>query len=165
MHKKGEIYIRNIVFGMSDSLVSTLGLLSGIDVAGASHQNIVATGIIYALVAGFSMAVGSFLSEQSAAEFKAKAEVGEGKAIMGAVIIFVSFVVASFIPLVPYLIADTNLELGFSIAFSIVTLFAVGIVSAHISKVSILKRAFTMVLLGGAAILIGVFAGKLIKTS
>lgn len=58
----GALYVRNITFGIADSLVSTVGLLSGIDIIGASHATVISTGLIYAFVEAFSMAVGSFLS-------------------------------------------------------------------------------------------------------
>jgi hypothetical protein len=44
--KNSDLYVRNIVFGISDSLVSTVGLLSGIDVSGTSRQIIILTGIV-----------------------------------------------------------------------------------------------------------------------
>src|SRR5271156_4574240 len=125
MRENTALYIKNIVFGMSDSLVSTIGLLSGIDASGTSRHTIVATGIIYAFVAAFSMAVGSFLSEQSAEEYTAQGVVADSTAINSAVTMFVSFVLASFIPLVPYLFTDGSLAFTLSIIFALATLFVV----------------------------------------
>ena len=59
MRKDTEIYIRNITFGVTDSLVSTVRLLSGIDISGTTSRVIIMTGIIYAFVEAFSMAVGT----------------------------------------------------------------------------------------------------------
>ena len=111
MAKNTDLYVRNIVFGISDSLVSTVGLLSGIDVSGTSRQIIVLTGIVYAFVEAFSMAVGSFLSEQSTEEYDVKGEVPDGKPFLAGIVMFVSFILASFIPIVPYLFAGLTAAL------------------------------------------------------
>ena len=159
------LYVRNIVFGIADSLVSTVGLLAGMDVAGTSRQIVVLTGIVYAFVEAFSMAVGSFLSEQSAEEYDAGGEVPDGKPFTAGVVMFASFIFASFIPIVPYLFAGLTMALWLSIVLSIAALFVVGLVSARIVKVNALKHAFKMMLLGGAAIVIGVIVGRFIKAS
>ncbi len=163
MTKNTELYIRNIIFGMTDSLVSTVGLLAGIDVTGTSRHLIITAGIIYALVEGFSMAVGSFLSEQSVEEYKVKNQVGERHAARGALIMFASFVLASFIPLAPYIYFSLSSAIWFSVIFSIIALFIVGLIAGKMSKVNILKRAFTMAFLGASAIIIGVVVGKFVK--
>jgi len=163
MNAQTELYLRSIIFGISDSLVSTVGLLAGIDVAGTSRQTILLTGIVYAFVEAFSMAVGSFLSEQSAEEYEVKGEaVGTGPFTAG-VAMFVSFILASFIPIVPYLIFGLSTALWCSVGFSLIALFIVGMVSAKIVKVNILSNALKMMLLGGAAIVIGVIVGKFVK--
>lgn len=155
--------MRNIIFGMSDSLVSTVGLLAGIDITGTSRHIIIATGIIYALVEGFSMAVGSFLSEESVEEFDVKKTVALTDSVTGALVMFVVFVLTAFIPLLPYVYFSLTSALWFSILFSILALFIVGIVSAKLSKISVLRRGLTMASLGAAAIVIGVLVGKFMK--
>jgi VIT1/CCC1 family predicted Fe2+/Mn2+ transporter len=164
MVKKTELYLRNIIFGVADSLVSTVGLLAGIDVAGTGRSGILLTGIVYAFVEAFSMAVGSFLSEQSAEEYEVKGEVSDGGPIVASVVMFLSFVLASFIPIVPYLIFNLPMALWASIGFSIIALGIVGVISAKIVKVKVLSHAVKMMILGGAAIVIGVIVGKFIKT-
>ena len=59
-------YLRNFVFGVEDSLVSTVGLLSGIAIAGMNRESIFATGVVLIFVEAVSMAAGSFLAETSA---------------------------------------------------------------------------------------------------
>ena len=51
---------------MEDSLVSTVGLLSGVAVANVPMTTILLTGLILIFVEAISMAAGSFLSEYSA---------------------------------------------------------------------------------------------------
>ena len=54
-------YYRNFVFGVEDSLVSTVGLLSGISIAGVTNKTIIMTGVILIFVEAVSMGAGSFL--------------------------------------------------------------------------------------------------------
>lgn len=157
-----EVYVRNIVFGIADSLVSTVGLLSGIDVSGSTHGTIILTGLIYAFVESLSMAIGSFLSEQATEEVKERKETATIVPFIGGVTMFLSFLISSFIPLFPYLFLHTILALVLSIALSLLTLFIVGIVMARLSKISPWRHGMKMVFLGGAAIVIGAIIGKYI---
>jgi VIT1/CCC1 family predicted Fe2+/Mn2+ transporter len=163
MRKDTELYIRNITFGVTDSLVSTVGLLAGIDISGTTSHIVIMTGIVYAFVEAFSMAVGSFLSEESAEEYVVKGEVSSAKAFTSGVVMFVSFIFASFIPILPYIFFGLTEAFWFSILFSIVALFIVGIIGAKVSHVKTIRHAFKMILLGGAAIIIGVIVGKFLK--
>jgi VIT1/CCC1 family predicted Fe2+/Mn2+ transporter len=157
-----ELYIRNIIFGITDSLVSTVGLLAGIDVAGSSHSTIILTGIVYAFVESLSMAMGSFLSEEATEEFATKSEDTSTAPVVAGVVMFLSFLLASFIPLLPYVLVQSSFALLVSIGLSLLTLFIVGLVMAKLSKIHLFRHAVKMVLLGGAAILVGVIVGKYI---
>jgi VIT1/CCC1 family predicted Fe2+/Mn2+ transporter len=157
------LYIRNIVFGIADSLVSTVGLLSGISASGATRSIIILTGVIYAFVEAFSMAVGSFLSEESVEEYATKSEISDSGPFVAGTLMFVSFVIASTIPIFPYVIFGRTLAIFLSIVFSITFLFILGVVSAKISNIRLLKSGLKMALLGGAAIIIGIIVGKFIK--
>lgn len=163
MPKTRELYIRNIIFGVADSLVSTVGLLSGISISGTSKNIIILTGIIYAFVEAFSMAVGSFLSEQSVEEDGACGEIKDTGPFTAGTVMFLSFILASFIPILPYMFFGIKLALILSIGFSIVTLFIVGMISARKIKVNVLKHGLKMAFLGGMAIVIGIVVGKFIK--
>ncbi len=154
------IYVRNIIFGIADSLVSTVGLLAGIDASGSARSTIIMTGVIYAFVESLSMAVGSFLSEEAGEEYERKVEQVSTAPLIAGVVMFFSFVCSSFIPLLPYVLTTSAYALWISIGLSLLTLFIVGIITARISKVSLLRHGVRMVLLGGAAILIGVVVGK-----
>jgi VIT1/CCC1 family predicted Fe2+/Mn2+ transporter len=165
MPKNTDLYLRNVIFGISDSLVSTVGLLSGIDVSGTSRQVVILTGVVYAFVEAFSMAVGSFLSEESTEEYDAKGEVSDRKPLAGSSVMFISFILASFIPIVPYLFIGMEMALWVSILLSVLALFIVGIVSARLGRVPTLKHASLTALLGGSAIVIGIVVGKVVKAA
>jgi VIT1/CCC1 family predicted Fe2+/Mn2+ transporter len=157
------MFLRNFIFGVEDSLVSTVGLLSGIAAEHIPQATILLTGIVYIFVEAFSMAVGSFLSEESVEEYATGQESSNSRPAFGAVIMFVSFVIAGFAPLLPYLLLPEHIALIGSIVFSLVVLFIVGLVNASVSKVKPWRRAFRMVVLGGFAIIVGVLVGKFVR--
>lgn len=57
--------IREVVFGMEDGMVSTLGALTGIATATNDHFTIVLSGLVVIAVESISMGVGSYLSNKS----------------------------------------------------------------------------------------------------
>lgn len=155
------LYMRSIVFGITDSLVSTVGLLAGLDVAGAPHATIALTGAVYAVVEAFSMAVGNFLSEESAEEYVAKTDVSPIVPFFAGTVMFVAFVIAALVPLAPYLFLSDPAALATSVLLSVFALFIVGLIGARFSHVPALWRGMRMAALGGAAILIGVVVGSI----
>lgn len=158
--KSSALYLRSIIFGINDSLVSTVGFLAGISVAGVPRATIVLTGIVYTLVESFSMAMGDFLSEESAEEYASQSNVNDRPSVISALLMFVSCVLASLIPLVPYIVFVSSTALIVSICLSVLSLFIVGAVSARFSHLPMLWRGIRMASLGGAAIVMGVAIGS-----
>lgn len=60
--------IREIVFGLEDSLVSTLGAITGIAAGVGNNYVVILSGVVLIFVEALSMAVGSYLSSKSARE-------------------------------------------------------------------------------------------------
>lgn len=154
-------YLRNFVFGVEDSLVSTVGLLSGIAIAGIETKEIILTGLVLIFVEAFSMGSGSFLSEYSAEEFIEKKETSPSSSFLNALIMFISYFISGFIPLAPYLFTPPSSAFFLSIALSLATLFLLGIFGAFVSKTNFLKNGLRMLIIGGIAIAVGIAAGKI----
>lgn len=162
--KSSALYLRSIVFGINDSLVSTVGFLAGISVAGVPRATIALAGITYALVEAFSMAMGDFVSEESAEEYVSRSNVNDRPSVVSAIFMFISCVLASLIPLVPYIVFTSGTALAVSISLSIGSLFIVGMLSARFSRLPVLWRGVRMAILGGAAIVIGISVGFFMPT-
>ena len=162
-HKTFILYVRNFIFGAEDSLVSTVSLLAGVVSAGVAQRDIVIAGIVLIFVEAFSMSVGSFLSERTTEESLADYKEEKSNTLFASVIMFFSYFVCGLVPLLPFVFLDLNSAFWLSIALSLVSLFALGFVSAKILKTNKLKSAFRMALLGGVAILLGVVVGILFK--
>jgi VIT1/CCC1 family predicted Fe2+/Mn2+ transporter len=157
------MYVRNFVFGGEDSLVSTVGLLSGVAAAGLSKGDIILSGTILIFVEALSMAVGSFLSENSAEEYLSKSELPLRSSITAGSIMFGSYFLLGFIPLLPYLLWPVSIAFGASIAASLLALTLLGWVSGRNFKVNAWHSGLKMLILGGLAIGIGIAVGQLIR--
>ncbi len=160
-NKKYSLIVRNFTFGVEDSLVSTVGLLAGIAVAGVPRSTILVTGLVLIFVEGFSMGVGSLLSEQSVEEYESHKEVSLGKPIVAATVMFVSYVIAGLIPLLPYLFSFSTQPVWISIALTLLALFLLGAFNAYIFKIRMWKDGLQTLCMGGLAILVGIAVGQL----
>ena len=154
-----ELYLRNFIFGIDDSLVSTVGLLSGIASAGVPRETIFLTGVVLIFVEAFSMAAGSFLSEASAEEYSAQKSVGSLRSFIAGAVMFCSYFVAGFIPLFPYAVTEVSFAFPLSIVISIAALFLLGAWSGNLSRSGILRGALRMAIVGGIATAVGIAVG------
>lgn len=161
----GASYLRNFIFGVEDSLVSTVGLLSGIAIVGLSRRDILLTGVVLIFVEAFSMAVGSFLAEHSAEDYLERRETPLKPSFVDGLIMFFSYFISGFIPIFPYAIFEARSALWISIIVSLFALFVLGLLSARVSRINILKNSIRMVLVGGVAIAVGVAVGKLVNSA
>lgn len=154
------LLIRNVVFGVEDSLVSTVGLLTGIASVHISRETLLLAGVVYIMVEGFSMSAGSFLSEESVQEFNAKSDVQNSNALLGGVVMFISSVLAGFLVLGSYFLIQGDLALYVSVVVALTALGILGYVHARISHVKPWPRVIRMILVGGAAIVLGIVVGS-----
>ena len=153
--------LRSFVFGVEDSLVSTVGLLSGIAIVGTPGKTIFLTGIILIFVEGLSMGVGNYLSEYSANSLLQKKEVSIVGPLTNGIIMFISYVAAGFIPLLPYLFTKPEEGLPISIIASLTFLFILGIFGSRLAKTPLWRGGLRMMIFGGLAISLGVIIGRI----
>lgn len=156
--------LRNFIFGVEDGLVSTAGLLTGIAVVGTSMKTIVLAGIVLIFVEAFSMGVGSLLSENSADEFKEGRNVSLTNSFVPGTIMFLSYFVAGFIPLFPYLLWTIDIAITISIVVSLSALFILGYGGAMVTGAGKVRHGLKMFLIGGVAIMLGTVVGIFVNT-
>ena len=68
LRKRISTNIREVVFGLEDSFVSTMGTVSGIAVGSGDIRAVLLAGIVLVTVEALSMAAGSYLSSKAATE-------------------------------------------------------------------------------------------------
>lgn len=144
-------------------MVSTVGLLSGIAIAGMDPRAIFITGTVLVFVEAFSMAAGSFLSERSAVEYMRQGEASFKHPFLGGIVMFFSYFVSGFIPLFPYLVFPVAMAFWVSVVLSLAALFGLGVIGARISDISVVRSGLRMLIIGGVAIALGITVGSLIK--
>jgi VIT1/CCC1 family predicted Fe2+/Mn2+ transporter len=153
-------FAQTVIFGIEDSLVSTVGLLSGIIIGGVDRKTAILTGTVLIFVEAISMAAGSFLSEASAEEIKNNGEADVvGHSLKHGTLMFFSYFVAGFIPLLPYIIPSISKPLEVSAIASLIALFILGTVAGKAANISAWKIGLRMLIVGGLAIGVGIGAG------
>ncbi|MBI4948319.1 VIT1/CCC1 transporter family protein [Candidatus Berkelbacteria bacterium] len=156
MQRRG--FIRNFIFGSEDSLVSTVGLLSGISFAGLSNKSIIVSGLILILVEALSMAAGVYLSEETSNEISQQNQKDNQSKDAG--VMFISYLTMGLIPLLPYIfIVEPKIAFYFSITFSLLALFLVGIYKGRYVKKNPILSAVKITLVGGGVIILSVLVG------
>lgn len=159
MSRLTPAFVQNFVFGVEDSLVSTVGLLSGVAAGGVAGPTIILTGIVLIFVEAFSMGVGSLLSDNSSQEFKEQGDVPLERSFWPGVVMFISYFISGFIPLLSYLFWPVNQALPWSIIFSLIALFILGMISGKFSQTKVLYQGAKVMVIGGLAVLLGVLVG------
>jgi VIT1/CCC1 family predicted Fe2+/Mn2+ transporter len=159
-----SVFVRNFMFGVEDSLVSTVGLLAGVAAADVSRQTILLTGGVLIAVEALSMGVGSLLSESFAEEYVG-GHTGRDHSLPAALIMFISYAVAGLVPLLPYIFLDDGLAFFVSIGASCAALFLLGFLGARYFGARGYRSGLRMFLLGGGAIGVGILVGRLLHVS
>lgn len=152
--------VREIVFGLEDSLVSTMGAITGIAIGTEDRAVIILSGLVILAVEATSMAAGSFLSTKTAelAEDKSKI-VARRQSFKAATVMFTSYLVGGAVPLIPYLFFQPNLAIYPSVFLTIIALAGVGFWTGRFTRRSGGKAAVEMVLVSLVAAAIGYLVG------
>lgn len=146
-------YFKNLVFGIEDSMVSTVGVLFGLATATIDKSTIFKTGLIVISVEAISMGIGSYLSEESTQEIDGQKH--KDKPAIEGIIMFSSYYFAGLIPLLPYVLLNITAAKFVSMSLALCTLFLVGFLPQRKAK-----SGFKMSVLAGFAIFIGFAVGK-----
>ena len=129
--------LRASVLGMNDGLVSSLCLVLGVSGAGGDGRAIVVAGLAGLLAGALSMALGEWLSVQSARElFERQLALDPGArvhqsdlgpaAYVAAGTSFSAFAAGALLPLAPHLLGSGAIAMAISILLTGTSLFVVG---------------------------------------
>jgi VIT1/CCC1 family predicted Fe2+/Mn2+ transporter len=144
-------YIRDLVYGANDGIITTFAVVAGVAGGGLSNVAILVVGVANLAADGLSMAVGNFLSiraHESAREAQNLPE-EEAHPWKHGTATFIAFVVAGTIPLLPYLVpALAPGRFFWSCLLTLATLFAVGAVRTAVTADTWWRAGLEMLLLG-----------------
>lgn len=157
-----EDYLRSIVFGFQDALVSTTGVIAGV-AAGTSNKEIVLlAGTVTVLVEALSMGVGQYMSEKAVHQMDRDGKHTDSL-VIGGLAMGISYFLGGLVPLTPIILLTLPTASTVSIIAALVGLFILGFIKAKIVKVNPWHSALEILLLGGAATAIGLVAGYIFK--
>jgi vacuolar iron transporter family protein len=155
-------YIRTIIFGVEDSLVSTTGLIAGLGVGTNNKSVVIVGGVVAIAVEAISMGAGEYLSDDSIEQAN-KHAAGRGRALKDGFIMLVSYFFAGLIPLLPVIFFAYPTSLYFSVAFALCGLFILGYVKSKVLKTNPWRGAFKVAVVGGIATALGIIVGLVFK--
>jgi VIT1/CCC1 family predicted Fe2+/Mn2+ transporter len=157
MDWKDPFFVRNLVYGIEDSLISTTSVVTGLTFAGIPGPHIIITGVILVLAEAMSMSFGSILSEESFM-IASKTHYTTKQLLAYSFTMFLSYLVAGALILVPY-VAGLPKPYIASICIAAVCLFVTVWKTQHS-----VQRALLMTLLGlgilGVTIMVGRYLEK-----
>lgn len=160
MRRIQQDYLRSVVFGIEDSLVSTTGVMVGVGAGSQDAKMIVLAGIVAIAVEALSMGVGQYLSEEAVHQMDPTHKESLAKE---ALLMFVSYLGAGLIPLLPALLFGYPAALFAIPLFSLSGLFVLGYVKGKLLGVPAIRSGLRVFLLGGLATVLGLAVGLALK--
>ena len=158
-------FIRDIVFGTNDALLTNIGIVTGFTASLVSNRLIILAVVVDIFTSAFAMAIGTYLSRTSEDDYfgmslekdtKLSVDKALANPYVAAVVMWVVYVVSGFIPLLPFLFGLEPTDAAkLAVALGAATFIVVGIFKGKVTRTSVRKSALQFFLLGGVAALIG----------
>lgn len=155
--------VREIIFGLEDSLVSTLGAVTGIAVGTGNQFTIVLSGLVILVVEAVSMAAGSYFSTETVEfveEGSQKTRLVRRLSLRAAGIMFFFYLIGGLAPLLPYFFLKPSTAIYPSVICTAVVLALIGCWAGKIAKRPIWRAASEMVVVSLSAAAVGYVIGR-----
>ncbi len=159
--KINQDYLRSLVFGFQDALVSTTGIVVGISVGVSNKQFIILSALVAISVEALSMGAGQYLSEKSVHDLPQNRH--QDNLLTGSLIMFFSYLIGGLVPIIPIFFTNPPLTLFLSVFFAFLGLFLLGFFKAKLFSGQVWRSAIEMLSIGGLATLIGLAVGLILK--
>ena len=162
-------YIRDLVYGATDGIVTTFAVVSGVAGGSLSPAAVLIVGAANLAADGLSMGVGNFLAIRAHERARAADNLPEEEAYPSkhGAATFAAFITAGSVPLLPYLVdtAGANAAL-WSVALTVATMFGLGAARGFATDETWWKAGLESLILGSlvaaAAYTAGAFVAALV---
>ena len=164
IHEKAA-FLRDAIFAASDGLVTTFAVVAGATGASLDSKVVIILGFANLLADGFSMSAGTYMGVKSEFEFeKAVGDIHKHKEIpiKQAAITYVSFIIAGFLPIAPY-VFGVGEPFVFSLFVIVFSLFVIGIFKGYYTRKNIFISGLEMFAIGGVSAVVAFFTGNIIE--
>jgi VIT1/CCC1 family predicted Fe2+/Mn2+ transporter len=158
-------YIRELIYGANDGIITTFAVVAGVAGGGLSLRVVLIIGAANLVADGLSMAVGNYLSIRSYEHVLEAKGLPEEEALpfRHAMATFLAFVAAGVVPLVPYMTPATAADrFTSSIALTLAAMFVVGASRSVITTIRWWKGGFEMLALGAVVAAVAYASGTLV---
>lgn len=159
-----EDYLRSIVFGFQDALVSTTGAIAGVAIGSQDKNLVILAGLVVITVEALSMGIGQYTSEKAVHQLDKTGKHTDNLYIGGG-LMTLSYFLGGLIPLTPILLLPLPLSQVYSIVFALCGLFILGFLKAKLVQVNPWKSAFEIFIFGGITTALGILIGTLFKVN
>lgn len=157
-----EDYLRSLMFGLQDGIVSTTGVVVGISTGVQNKEIIVLAALVAVSVEASSMAAGQYSSEKAVHQMD-KTGKHTDSLLIGALIMFFAYMLGGAFPIIPTLIFDQATARTVAILSAFIGLFIVGYFKGHIVEHKPLRSAVELFIIGSIATSIGIIVGNLFR--
>ena len=155
-------YIGDIVFGASDGLITTFAVVAGVVGASLAPSVVIILGVANLLADGVSMAAGDYLGHES--EDEAVGARRHHTPQMSAVAIFIAFVLAGLVPLIPYIFGGSGPTAFYiSAGLTLASIFAVGAMRTIVTRRPWLTSGLEMLAIGSIAAFVAYIVGYFLR--
>jgi VIT1/CCC1 family predicted Fe2+/Mn2+ transporter len=157
-------YIRDIVYGANDGLVTTFAVVAGVVGGGLSARTTLIIGAATLIADGLSMGVGNYLSIRSNESARAAQSLPEeeSRPARHGIATLLAFVAAGAVPLAPFALGFADHGLAWSSALSFGMMFVVGALRSLVTVERWWAAGLEMLLLGMAVALAAFGSGHII---
>lgn len=159
--------LREIVFGLEDGMVSTLGAVTGLAGATNNQPMVIISGFVIIAVESLSMAAGTYLSNKSedlADKLTHNSTHKKQNPIKDGLYMGASYIIGGLIPLYPYWFFPVMLAIPLSMISVVIALFVLGYTSGKMTKINPLKNGLEMTTVSVGAAALGFTVGKIVSS-
>jgi VIT1/CCC1 family predicted Fe2+/Mn2+ transporter len=161
-------YLRDLVYGANDGIITTFAVVAGVAGGALSGQAVLIVGAANLFADGLSMGVGNYLGIRSQESARAAQGLPEEEASPSrhGLATFIAFVLAGAVPLLPYVVTPAD-SLRLSTASTAAALFGVGALRSLVTVDRWWWAGLEMlglgVLVAAAAYVSGALVGSLLR--
>ncbi len=155
--------LREIIFGLEDGMVSTLGAITGLAGATDNRAIVIVSGFVIIAVESLSMAAGTYLSNKSevlADGLTRRHQHRQDNPIKDALYMGISYITGGIVPLYAYWIFPVAIAIPVSIVSVVIALFTLGFTSGKLTRINPLRNGIEMITISLSAALLGYIVGK-----
>ena len=157
-----EDYLRSLMFGLQDGIVSTTGVVVGISTGISDKAIIVLAALVAVTVEASSMAAGQYSSEKAVHQMD-KSGKHTDNLYVGAFIMFLAYLIGGSFSIIPILMFDQPVARFIAIVSAFIGLFIIGYLKGYLVEHKPFRSAIELFTIGSITTVVGIIVGYLLK--